>query len=98
MSLLQSLFGQRFEERQHGMKPDDPRCGKAFSAMVQQKRRPAGACDLDLSLQEKCDSMEKMTFSSSPESKLPTPGSSKGRAEVLANFNQRYEIYDRLLR
>ena len=102
MSLLQSLFGQRFEERQHGMKPEDPRCAKAFSAMVQQHRRPAGAFDLDLSLQEQCTSTpsEKTTFSPSPEAKiLTTPGgSSRGRAEVLANFNQRYEQYDRLLR
>lgn len=85
---------------QTGMKPEDPRCAKAFSAMVQQQRRPAGAFDLDLSLQEQCGSTsEKTTFSPSPEAKHLTPGgSSKGRAEVLANFNQRYELYDRLLR
>ncbi|CAK8985990.1 unnamed protein product [Durusdinium trenchii] len=95
-SLLQSLFGpgQRCEE-QRGVKMENAKCTKAYSVVIE-KRRPARAFDLDLSLQEQCSS-ESPVFGQSPDGKLSTPGS-KGRAQVLANFNQRYEVYDRLLR
>eukprot|EP00913_Durusdinium_trenchii_P014807 g13885.t1 len=73
-------------QEQRGVKMENAKCTKAYSVVIE-KRRPARAFDLDLSLQEPCSS-ESPVFGQSPDGKLSTPGS-KGRAQVLANFNQR---------
>ncbi|CAJ1360961.1 unnamed protein product [Effrenium voratum] len=102
MSLLNSLFG-RYEEVQQSAKDS---CTNIISASIQKRRRPDGAFDLDTSSQEQCwTGLTPSTSTTSEKGKPPldkplTPngGSWKGRAEVLMNFNHRYELYDRLVR
>ncbi|CAE7526157.1 unnamed protein product [Symbiodinium natans] len=95
------------------IKAEDPRCSplSAFNgASGLQNRRPGLAFDLGANFQEQCStnlspmpSTQKSEHftSKSAENKeatvTPNGGSHKGRAEVLQNFNQRYELYSRLM-
>ncbi|CAE7529629.1 unnamed protein product [Symbiodinium necroappetens] len=104
---------EKMNSPQGTIKAEDPRCSALYAfngASALQNRRPDLAFDLSANFQEQCAtnlspmlSMEKsetITGKSADGKEInviPKGGSHKGRAEVLKNFNQRYELYSRLM-